>query len=104
MGRIIYINDPYRVRIDRRGYKLFNYTDEDNYHGHLKSLKTCMDLICMMNKNVVPDKPKLRECVLRVTRDDKYKENVLRKIEKDREKPDYFNVNKGVRTWIMTVT
>lgn len=97
MGQIVYIHEPYRVRVDARGYKIFHKTDEDNFHGHLKKLKTCKTLIKLIESNKVPDSPYLRECALRICRDDKYTDYIRRKIERDKERPKYVNINKGVR-------
>lgn len=50
-----------------------------------------------MDKKIVPDSSYLRETVLRVSLDNKYKDKVKHKIKKDKDRQVYINVNKGVR-------
>lgn len=50
-----------------------------------------------MDKGQVPDSDYLRETVLRISLDTKYRDRVRNKIEKDKNKQLYFNPNKGVR-------
>lgn len=50
-----------------------------------------------MDENIVPDSKYLRETVLRISLDDKYKEKVKNKIDKDRNKQQYININKGIK-------
>lgn len=50
----------------------------------------------MMDRQVIPDSSYLRGTVLRISLDDNYKAAVRHKIEKDKQKPKYVNINKGV--------
>lgn len=50
-----------------------------------------------MDKRIVPDSSYLRETVLRISMNKKYKDKVLRKIQKDQDKQKYINVNKGIK-------
>lgn len=67
------------------------------HHGHVKYLNSCKKLLKLMDENIVPDSKYLRETVLRISLDDKYKEKVKNKIDKDRNKQQYININKGIK-------
>lgn len=49
-----------------------------------------------MERQTVPKSNYLRESVLRISTDKKYKEKVRIKVEKDAQKKMYININKGV--------
>lgn len=65
-------------------------------HGHVKKAKTAKMLIRLMKENKVPNSNYLRETVLRVSLDNKYKTKVKNKMAKDRDKQKYININKGI--------
>lgn len=50
-----------------------------------------------MNKKLVPKSSYLRNSALRISTDEKYKEKIEIKIEKDKQKKYYVNINKGVK-------
>jgi len=52
-----------------------------------------------MKKNIVPFSDYLRTSVLRISTDEKYIEKVKIKMEKDKEKEHYININKGAKTY-----
>ena len=81
----------------RSGHVLINSLGKYENHGHIKKLKTCKMLIELMEKEIVPDSDYLRESVLRISLNEKYKEKVRNKIKKDKNKIWYHNPNKGVR-------
>ena len=100
MARIVYKDDKYTVKANRDGYILCNNHGEYKNHGHLKQFKTCMLLIRLMENNIVPDSPYLRESVLRISTDEKYLTKVQVKMRKSKNK--YININKGVqRKWVI---
>ena len=66
-------------------------------HGHFKKYNTCLKLIQIMKNNTVPFSDYLRTSVLRISTDEKYLEKVKIKMEKDKEKEHYININKGVK-------
>lgn len=76
-----------------------------NYHNHChinkghkeKQHNTADMLIRLMHSKRIPKSKYLRKCILRVSLDEKYKENVRQKIEKDYNKDNYFNPQKGIR-------
>ena len=59
---------------------------------------TCHLLIKLMRRYIVPKSKYLQDAVLRISTDEKYKEKVLVKQEKLRNKPNYMNVNNGIKT------
>ena len=98
--RIVYQRGDYIVSKTRTGYYLYNrkrlYQEE---HTHIKTLETCEDFIDMMYRRKIPDSKYLRESVIRVCKDKKYVNMVKHKIEKDKQKPKFIRINKGVRKW-----
>lgn len=66
-------------------------------HGHLKKLQTAKLVINLIENKIVPKSGYLRGTVLRISLDEKFNEDVRKKISKDKNKPHYYNVNKGVR-------
>lgn len=95
MARIVYKDNKYTVKENRDGYILCNNHGAYRNHGHLKKFKTCMLLIRLMEKNIVPDSSYLRESVLRISIDEKYLAKVRTKMNKSKKK--YINVNKGIQ-------
>ena len=79
-----------------KDYVVVNANGERANHGHFKKRCTANKLIKLIQKQIVPDSSYLRESVLRITLNRKYKERVEMKIRKDSNKLKYFNVNCGV--------
>lgn len=83
---------------DKRGHVIHNTKgDFTEYHGHIKKLGTCKLLFKLMDKRIVPDSSYLRETVLRISMNKKYKDKVIRKIQKDKDRQQYININKGMK-------
>lgn len=105
MGKVLYRRANYIIVEDLKSpgnYVVVNTRGQrvkgkNINHGHIKRYKTCKNLIGWMIKGVVPKSPYLREAALRISLDRKYHNKILHKIEKDRQKPKYVNINKGVR-------
>ena len=97
MAKVVYCSRDYKVLKCHKDYVLVNLKGEYENHGHFEKEKTCMSLIKWMRKGTVPKKPYLRQSVLIISTDEKYKEKVRVKIEKDAQRQYYFNPNKGVR-------
>lgn len=89
--------DKFKILQGGRGFILINTEGEYKNHAHLKAEKTCMMLIRLIERKIVPKSSYLRESCRRLTLDTEYKEKIERKQAKDKEKPAYFNANKGVR-------
>lgn len=96
-SRIVYQRGDYIVKEISKGYYLYNRkrlsADE---HTHIKTQKTCEDLIDMIYRSKIPDSNYLRRSVLRICRDKKFLRMVEHKMEKDRQKPKFVRINKGV--------
>jgi len=97
MTGIVYQDDSFRIIKTNRDYVLRNRKGRYKNHGHFKKLTTCYLLIGLMNRQQVPDNKYLRESVLRISTDSDYIERVNNKIDKERDKTHYINVNKGVK-------
>lgn len=100
MGKLVYTYKEFIVIEDdyRPGWHIIiNTLGKYEHHGHVKFLGTCKKFLKLMDKGIVPDSPYLRGTALRVSLNEKYKSKVLHKIEKDKNKPHYINVNKGVK-------
>lgn len=80
----------------KRDHVLINMNGRYENHGHVKKAKTAKMLIRLMKENKVPNSNYLRETVLRVSLDNKYKTKVKNKMAKDRDKQKYININKGI--------
>lgn len=94
MAYIVYKDKNYTVKENRDGYILCNNHGNYKNHGHLKKFNTCMLLIRLMDKNIVPDSSYLRESVLRISTDKKYIQKVQVKMNKSTKR--YININKGI--------
>lgn len=101
MGKLVHRHNEFIVIEDdyNNGHIIINTKGKYENHGHVKYLNTCTKLLKLMNKGIVPHSDYLRGTVLRISLDDKYIEKVKQKISKDKQKPKYININKGVRTW-----
>lgn len=94
----LYCDDKFKVVKSNNSYVLINRHGEYENHGHFKKYNTCLKLIQIMKKNIVPFNDYLRTSVLRISTDEKYIEKVKIKMEKDKEKEHYININKGAKT------
>lgn len=97
MANVVYTDGDFVVRECEKGFVLINMNGEYKNHGHIKSLKTAKMLIRLMRNKTVPNSDYLRGTVLRVSLDSDYKNKVLHKIEKDKNKPYFININKGIK-------
>lgn len=87
----IYDNGTYHTLVNVKA------KDFKNYHTHIKREGTCKMLIRLICKKRVPDSPYLRESAKRISRDKKYIQKIEIKERKDKQKPHYININKGVQ-------
>lgn len=92
----VYADDKYKILKGSRGYTLINLKGEEKNHAHLKKQNTCMVLIKLIERQLVPKSKYLQNAALRLTTDEKYKEKILNKQAKNKNKQQYFNVNKGI--------
>ena len=98
IGKIVLIHKSYIVTDNRRGHVIYNSEGTfENNHGHVKKLGTCKMLLNLIDKGIVPDSSYLRETVLRICIDSKYKDKVINRIKKDGSRQYYFNPNKGIK-------
>lgn len=89
--------DKFKIIQDSRGFVLINTEGEYGNHAHVKKESTCHMLIRLIERKIVPRSEYLRGSCLRLTLDNEYKRKIENKQAKDKEKPAYFNANKGVR-------
>lgn len=99
MGKLLHRHNQYIVieEENNRGVVLINTEGKYRNHGHLKTLKTAKMMINLIERQIVPDSNYLRGTALRVSLDEDYKDKILRRIERDRDKQYYINVNKGIK-------
>ena len=97
MDKCCYCDTEYKIIHNNRNYVLINLKGVQENHGHLKKLNTCHMLIRLMRKGTVPKSKYLQDAVLRISTDEKYKELVLLKQAKDKDKQFYRNINKGIK-------
>lgn len=96
MAKLVYRHNEYIVLQGKRGHTIINTKGNKSNHGHIKYLDTCEMLLKLMDKEKVPDSSYLRGTVLRISLNDKYKDKVLNKIDKDKSRQYYFNPQKGI--------
>lgn len=97
MDKVVFCNEDYKIIHNNRNYTLINLKGIRENHGHFKKFDTCLMLIRLMKDQIVPRSKYLQNAVLRISTDEKYKQKILNKQEKLRNKPQYMNVNKGVK-------
>ena len=97
MCRVVDQVGDYKILRASRSYIVKNVKGEHSNHGHFKRLKTCYLIIKLMQKRQVPRSKYLRGAAIRISTDKDYVNKVKRKIEKDKDKQKYINVNKGCR-------
>lgn len=98
MGKILHRHNEYLVIEEKnKGVILINTTGTYCNHGHLRTLSTAKMMINLLEKKTVPKSDYLKETALRISLDEKYKNEILLKIEKNKNKQQYYNVNKGVK-------
>lgn len=97
MCRVIDQVGDYKILKASRSYIVKNVKGGYDNHGHFKQLKTCYLIIDLIRKRQVPRSRYLRESALRISTNKDYINKVKRKIEKDKNKQKYINVNKGCR-------
>lgn len=96
-NRIVYERGDYIVKKIRKGYYLYNRKRlSPDEHTHIKTKKTCKDLIDMIYREKVPDSNYLKRSVLRICKNEKLLQAVRHKVEKDKQKPKFVRVCKGV--------
>ena len=97
MARVVDVIGDYKILKTSRSYIVKNVKGEYSNHGHFRRLKTCYLIIKLIQTQQVPKSKYLREAAIRISTDIDYINKVKRKIEKDRDKQKYINVNKGYR-------
>ncbi len=86
----------YKILKAQSGYVVTNIKASYKHHGHFKKLKTCYIIIKLIQRGQVPRSDYLRGSALRISIDDNYLEKIRHKIEKDKKRIRYININKGV--------
>lgn len=89
--------DKLKIIQDSRGFVVINEAGAHENHAHLKKYSTCELLVRLIKRKIVPKSSYLRISCLRLTLDDRYRNKIMLKQAKDREKLAYFNANKGLR-------
>lgn len=98
MGKIILHKGNFIITEEssKRGYVVINMAGRYENHGHVSNFKAAKTIIDLVERKIVPYSNYLRHTALRLTLDDNYKADIYRKIEKDRDKQSYRNINKGL--------
>lgn len=78
-------------------YVLINKKGKMENHTHLKKKDTCYLLIKLVCEKKIPCSPYLRTSAKRISRNKKYIREIEIKEEKDKQKLQYFNLQKGVK-------
>ena len=98
MGKLKFRFNEYIVLDEgpKRGHVIINTNGKYENHSHIHSLGACKKFLKLMDKKTIPNSPYLRESVLRISLDEKYKSDVQRKILKDKDKQKFFRPPKAV--------
>lgn len=83
--------DKLKILEYRNAYVVVNAAGEYKHHTHLKKRSTCELLIKLIKRKEVPRSRYLRTSARRVTLDKSYITAINHKIEKDKQKPKYYN-------------
>jgi len=78
-------------------FTISNLNGEHENHCHIDNKKSAELFKKQVERKIVPRGIYFRSCALRVTIDENYKEKILIKAAKDKQKQLYRNINKGVR-------
>lgn len=97
MGKFVFCNDEFKIIHNHGDFVLINLKGKEENHGHFLKKNTCFMLIRLMKKYTVPKSKFLQDAVLRISTDDLYKQKILNKQEKLKNKPHYINVNSGIK-------
>ncbi|MCK9444596.1 MAG: hypothetical protein M0Q14_08725 [Tissierellaceae bacterium] len=97
MSRVIGVVSEYKILQNERDYIVVNTKGNYDNHGHFKKLSTCYLIIRLMQKRTIPKKSFMLEAARRITIDQKYKQVLEMKQEKNKQRQRYFNPNKRVR-------
>lgn len=97
MDKCCYCDSEYKIINNNRDYTLINLKGKRENHGHFFKNDTCHLLIRLMRKQIVPKSKYLQNAVLRISTDEQYKQKVLNKQDKNRNKEQYMNVNNGIK-------
>lgn len=98
-----YIKERFAWKDCGKYITVFNVKGERENHSHInrghkkKQIKTAQMLIRLVRNKTVPKSHYLRQSALRLTRDVRYRYEILNKIEKDKQKPKFYNVGGGKR-------
>ena len=95
------------IHESRKGFVIENAKAKDfqNYHTHIKKRKkksgrdkaeTCHMLIRLICNKKIPNSDYLRASAKRISRDIDYINSIEHKENKDKQKPKFVRVNKGV--------
>ncbi len=97
MCRVIDQVGDYKILKASRDYIVKNVRGDYSNHGHFKRLKTCYLIVDLIRKRQVPRGRYLRGTAIRISTDKNYVNKVKHKIQKDKDKQKYININKGCR-------
>lgn len=88
--------NDFKIFYDRGEYIVVNIKGKYENHAHLDSEGVCELLVKLVCKQIVPNKPYLRNSAKRITRSKRYIQKIDNKINKDKNRQKYVNINKGV--------
>ena len=97
MCRVVDQVGDYKILRASQGYIVKNLNGDYKNHGHFSQLKTCCLIIKLIQKRQVPRSKYLREAAIRISTNKDYVNKVKHKIQKDKNKQKYININKGCR-------
>ncbi|GEM_PF-1577587 len=99
MGKLLHRHNNYIIieEENNRGCILINTAGTYKNHGHIKRLETALMMIKLIERGIVPKSDYLRGTALRVSTNENYKQSILNRIEKDKNREHYVNINKCIK-------
>ena len=97
MAKVVDRIGDFKILEIRRGYLVKNLKGEYENHGHFDKLKGCYKIINLIERRQVPKKDYFIEAAIRLTLDDKYKQSLIIKQEKRKDKQYCYRPQKSVK-------
>lgn len=91
------MNDDLYIKDCGSYFTVSNLNADYKHHCHIDNKKSAELFKKQVERKIVPRGKYFRSCALRVTIDDSYRDKILIKIDKDKQKQKYYNSSKGVR-------
>lgn len=100
MCRVVEVRGDYKILFTGTGkwkYTVKSISGEYENHGHFSKISICRTIVDLVTRKQVPKKNHFIESAIRLTTDDKYRERLEIKLEKNKNRQYFFKPQKGPR-------